>query len=60
MNNYRIDIFRDCGAHYEIEFPEFYLAKMFALRISEESDVTHVFELERISDGTFDIVRRFK
>lgn len=60
MNNYRVDVFRDCGAHYKIEFPEHYLSKMFAERIAEDSDVQSVFMLERISDNSFDVVKRIK
>jgi|GEM_PF-5821540 len=63
MNNYRIDIFLASGAKrwdYKIEFPEFYLAKMFAERIAQETDVVSVFLLERISDNTFDVTRKIK
>ena len=60
MNNYRVDVFRDCGAHYKIEFPEHYISKMFAERIAEDFDVQSVYMLERISDNSFDVVKKIK
>ena len=60
MNNYRVDVSRRCDAHYKIEFPEWYLAKMFAERVSQEEDVTGVYILERISDKSFDISKKIK
>ena len=60
MNNYRVDIFRNCDIDYKIEFPEHYLAKMFAERIAEDEDVKGVYMLERVTDKLFDVVRKIK
>ena len=61
MNNYRVDIFRKNGIHYQIEFPEFYLAKLFAQAATNENDVSGIYILERIIDSdTFDVTRKIK
>ncbi len=64
MNNYRIDIIRVLSDKsevvYSIEFPEYYLAKMFAGVVVLEDDVKSVYLLERMSDGEFDATRKLK
>ena len=58
-NNYRVDIFFR-GRHYKTEFAEYFLAKVFAEAVKNETDVKSVFMLERISDGSFDITDQIK
>lgn len=60
MNNYRVDVFTTTNTHYMTEFTEYWLAKVFANAVKDESDIQSVYMLERISDKSFDITRRIK
>lgn len=62
QNNYRVDLFyhEEHQKHYKTEFAEFWLAKVFAEAVKNESGVKSVFMLERISDGSFDITEKIK
>ena len=63
-NNYRVDIFRklidNSITHYQVEFPEYYLSKIFANAILNASDIESIYILERISDNSFDITEKIK
>lgn len=56
-NNYRIDVFFR-KEHYKIEFPEYWLAMKFANAICDSDGVESVYLLERVTDKSFDVVRR--
>nr|DAG76641.1 MAG TPA: hypothetical protein [Caudoviricetes sp.] len=60
MNNYRVDVFTTTNTHYMTEFAEYWLAKVFANAVKDESGIQSVYMLERISDKSFDITRRIK
>lgn len=59
-NNYRVDIFFRGIAHYQIEFPEFWLARHFAESIKAADGVTGVYLLQRMTDNSFDITHQFR
>jgi hypothetical protein len=59
-NNYRIDLFFRKHNHYQIEFPEYWLAKAFADAIKNEDEVTGVFLLQRLSTDSFDVTEQIK
>lgn len=61
--NYRVDVLfknLDCEKNYTVEFPEFWLAKKYAEALQDDKKIVNIFLLERISDGSFDITRKFK
>ena len=64
-NNYRVDVFykpekSTTVYHYPVEFPEYWLAKVYADAIKCECDVETVYLLERMSDNAFDIFEVIK
>lgn len=59
MNNYRVDVFSN-GNHSMVEFPEYWLAKLFADSAAQDDRIESVYMLERISDRSFDITKRIK
>lgn len=63
-NNYRVDMFRNpidgSEEHYIIEFPEYWLAKIFADAVKCAEDVKSVFMLKRVVDDKFDVTEQIK
>lgn len=57
-NNYRIDVFMNTKTYYSVEFPEYWLALCFGNSVKQESGVSSVYLLERMSDDKFDITRK--
>ena len=45
---------------YTVEFPEFWLAMKYVEALQDNEDIIKIYLLERISDGSFDITRKFK
>ena len=63
--NYRVDIFyknsiMNENKLYTVTFPEFWLAKKYAVALLGEEDIVGIYLLERASDDNFDIVKRYK
>lgn len=46
--------------HYIIEFPEYWLAKIFADAVKCAEDVKSVFMLKRVVDDKFDVTEQIK
>ena len=63
--NYRVDVFfknyiTGGEKNYTVEFPEFWLARKYIQALQDDKDIVNIYLLERISDGSFDITRKFK
>ena len=63
--NYRVNVlFKNhltgWEKRYTVEFPEFWLAMKYIEALQDNEDIVKIYLLERISDGSFDITRRFK
>lgn len=61
--NYRVNVlFKNlgCEKRYTVEFPEFWLAMKYVEALQDDKRIVKIFLLERISDGSFDITRKFK
>lgn len=58
-NNYGVYIYFR-GRYYTAEFPEYWLALVFANAIKENTEVEKVYMLERFSADELEITRRIK
>lgn len=63
--NYRVDIFyknsiMNTNKLYTVTFPEFWLAKKYAVTLLSDEDIVGIYLLERASDNNFDIIKRYK